>query len=642
MKYEHLFSPITINQLHLPNRVIMGAMHLGIEGKENGIDKLVAFYQQRAKENVGLIITGGAAVSPEGIGGSDFLKIYKDEHVKELKKIVDGVHEVGGKIALQLFHAGRIARKQICGYKPVAPSAIRSPIGADTPKALSTTEITNIILAFAEGAKRAKDAGFDAIEISGSEGFLINQFISPVTNKRTDQWGGSFRNRIRFPIAVVKAVRKAVGPDYPIIFRMSGLDLIEGSTTESETLELARRLMLASVDALNIGIGWNESAIPTLSMQVPRANFVPIAMKIKEVVSIPVIVNNRINNPDDANFIIQNNEADLVSMARPFLADPQILTKAKLGRTEEINTCIACNQGCLDHIFTGRQVTCLVNPEAGRETELSLVKTQTNKHILVVGAGPAGLEAAKTLAMRNHRVTLVDENEEIGGKINYAKKVPGKEEFNEMLRYFQVMLEKHSVEQKLNYRLEKNDPLLKEADEIVIATGTVPRIPDIPGIRNNPYVYTYQDVFEGKIPSGDKIIIIGGTNIACNTALYLLEQKNYNIMMLEQSEKFGKGIGKTTRWATLLKLKEKNVEMIGNVTYNKIKDNTVHITVNECNVFLKADTIIIAAGQAPNNSLYKEIKNSYPNVHVIGGAYLTDGLDAERSIFEATLLARSL
>lgn len=642
MKYEHLFSPITINQLQLPNRVIMGSMHLGLEGLENGIERLITFYQRRAKEHVGLIVTGGVVISPEGSGGNDFLCIYKDEHVEDLQKIADGVHEVGGRIALQLFHAGRYAHKALTGLDPVAPSAIKSPINRDVPKALTNTEIANIIRAYEEGAKRAKQAGFDAIEIMGSEGYLINQFVSPVTNQRTDQWGGSFRNRIRFPLEVVKAVRKVVGEHYPIIFRMSGLDLIDNSTTESETLEFAHRLMLAGVDALNIGIGWHESTVPTISMKVPRANFVPVATKIKEAVSIPVIASNRINNPLDADLIIKNNEADLVSMARPFLADPEILTKAKENRTDEINTCIACNQACLDHIFTGRYASCLVNPEAGRETELVLTKANKQKNILVIGAGPAGLEFAKTAAMRNHKVMIVDEKDTIGGQINYAKMVPGKDEFNEMLRYFRVMLNKYGVEVKLGYRVEKNDPLIQEMDEIIVATGITPRIPDIDGIKNNPNVYSYKDIFDGHVPEGKKIVIIGGGGIACDLSLYLLDKNDYDITMLQRSEKFAKGLGKTTRWATLLDLKQKGVKMIGNVTYNKIEGSTVRITLDDEEMALVADTIITASGQLPNETLYNELKEIHPNVHLIGGARLALGLDAKRAIHEATILARNI
>lgn len=620
----------------------MGSMHLGLEGVENGIERMVTFYQRRAKEHVGLIVTGGVAISPEGSGGHHFLAIYEEKHIDDLKKIADGVHEVGGRIALQLLHAGRYAEKAITGLDPVAPSAIKSPINRDVPKALSDEEITKIIQAYAEGARRAKEAGFDAIEIMGSEGYLINQFISPVTNQRTDEWGGNFRNRIRFPLEVVKAVRKAVGDDYPIIFRMSGLDLIDHSTTESETLELAKQLQQASVNALNIGIGWHESQVPTISMKVPRVNFVPIATKIKQSVSIPVIASNRINNPDDANFIIEQNEADLISMARPFLADPEILTKAKENRIDEINTCIACNQACLDHIFSGQFATCLVNPEAGRETELLIKEADKKKKILVIGAGPAGLEAAKTLAMRNHEVTIIDEKDTIGGQINYAKNIPGKEEFHEMLRYFDVMLNKYGVEKKLNYRLEKNDPLLNEYDEIIVATGITPRKPTIDGINNNPFVYSYKEIFDGHIPQGDSIIIIGGGGIACDLSLYLLDKYDYNITMLQRSDKFAKGLGKTTRWATLLELKQKGVKMIGNVTYNKIEGNALHVTIHDEDVVLTANTIITASGQIPNESLYDELKRTYPHVHLIGGARLASGLDAKRAIYEATVLARTI
>lgn len=642
LSYSHLFSPITINSLTLPNRVIMGSMHIGLESEENGFEKLIAFYTRRAKEEIGLIVTGGAAVSPEGRGGANFLSIYDDEDIDKFKQLTKAVHDVNGRIALQLFHAGRYAEKAYTGLDPVAPSPIKSPISRDVPKELTTNDIAKIIYAFEKGAYRAKLAGFDAVEIMGSEGYLINQFVSPVTNKRTDQWGGNFRNRVRFPLEIVKAVRKTVGPDYPIIFRMSGIDLIENSTTEHETIEFAQRLIVAGVDALNIGIGWHESNVPTISMKVPRMHFVPVAAKIKQSVSVPVIASNRINNPKDANDIIATGKADLVSMARPFLADPEILTKARNNRVDEINTCIACNQACLDHIFTGKIASCLVNPESGRETELTLTKAARKKKILVIGAGPAGLEVAKTAAMRNHLVTIVDEQPIIGGQINYAKSIPGKQEFTEMLRYFQVMLDKYGVMKKLGYRIDARDPLLKEADEIVIATGIIPRIPEIPGVEQNQFVFSYKEVLDGKIPEGKKLIIIGGGGIACDLASYLLAKNDYEITMLQRSKTFAKGLGKTTRWATLMDLRNKGVTMIGGVTYKEIDHQKLKVIINEAEVVFEADAIITATGQLPNQSLYQALQKKYDNIHVIGGARSAENLDAKRAIYEATILARSI
>ncbi|HHY21473.1 MAG TPA: FAD-dependent oxidoreductase [Bacilli bacterium] len=641
MSYPAIFSKKKINTMTLQSRVLMGSMHLGLEGVEGGTDKLIAFYSRRASEHIGLIVTGGVAVNAEGAGGSSFMKIYRDEDVEDLKRLTAAVHEKGGKIALQLFHAGRYAYKAETGIQPVAPSAIRSPINPDTPRALSSDEVLETIKAFGEGAKRAKEAGFDAVEIMGSEGYLINQFISPVTNQRDDDWGGSFEKRIRFPLAVVNSVREAVGSDYPVIFRISGLDLIDNSTTEEETLILAKELETAGVDALNVGIGWHESQVPTISMKVPRGYFVPVATKMKEVVSIPVIASNRINNPNDAEDILREGKADFVSMARPFLADPELLTKAKEGRVEEINTCIACNQACLDHIFSGQFASCLVNPEAGRELELTLNPASKKKKIFVIGAGPAGLEASRTAAKRGHEVTLIDEKADIGGQLNYARIVPLKQEFNETIRYYTVMLKKLGVNLQLNRRIEADDPILQEADEIIIATGIVPRTPDFPGVQQEN-VLSYREVFEGKLPEGKEIVIIGGGGIACDLSFFLMSKGDYSITLLQRSKAFARGIGKTTRWATLMELYQKGVKMLGEIQYKKIEGNDIYLEKDGEEIKLSADTFILASGQLPNNSLYEQLKERYPHVHIIGGAKLASELDAKRAIYEGTIVGRSV
>lgn len=641
MSYPAIFSKKKINTMTLQSRVLMGSMHLGLEGVEGGTDKLIAFYSRRASEHIGLIVTGGVAVNAEGAGGSSFMKIYRDEDVEDLKRLTAAVHEKGGKIALQLFHAGRYAYKAETGIQPVAPSAIRSPINPDTPRALSSDEVLETIKAFGEGAKRAKEAGFDAVEIMGSEGYLINQFISPVTNQRDDDWGGSFEKRIRFPLAVVNSVREAVGSDYPVIFRISGLDLIDNSTTEEETLILAKELETAGVDALNVGIGWHESQVPTISMKVPRGYFVPVATKMKGVVSIPVIASNRINNPNDAEDILREGKADFVSMARPFLADPELLTKAKEGRVEEINTCIACNQACLDHIFSGQFASCLVNPEAGRELELTLNPVSKKKKVVVIGAGPAGLEASRAAAERGHEVTLIDEKADIGGQLNYARIVPLKQEFNETIRYYTVMLKKLDVNLQLNRRIEANDPILQEADEMIIATGIVPRTPDFPGVQQEN-VLSYREVFEGKLPEGKEIVIIGGGGIACDLSFYLLNKGDYSITLLQRSKAFARGIGKTTRWATLMELYQKGVKMLGEIQYKKIEGNDIYLEKDGEEIKLSADTFILASGQLPNNSLYEQLKERYPHVHIIGGAKLASELDAKRAIYEGTIVGRSV
>ncbi len=642
MSYETLLSPITINQLTLPTRVVMGSMHVGLEGEENGLEKLIAFYKERAKHHIGLMVTGGAAVCPEGSGGAHFMSIYKEDDVDYWKPLTNAVHKEGGRIALQLFHAGRYAYKAFTGYDVVAPSVIKSPINPDVPVALNGEQVKETIAAFASGARRANAAGFDAVEIMGSEGYLINQFTSPVTNKRTDEWGGSFENRIRFSLEIVKAVRNAVGENYPVIFRMSGVDLIENSTTEEETKQWAQQLEKASVDMLNIGIGWHESRVPTISMKVPRNNFVPVATAIKQCVSIPVITSNRINNPIDANAILEKGAADLISMARPFLADPAIVSKTIAGNVDDINTCIACNQACLDHIFDLKPASCLVNPEAGRELELQLVPTKTKKRILVIGAGPGGLEAARVLALRGHSVVVADESDKIGGQLNFSKIVPGKNEFHETLRYYDKQLQKLNVQVRLKHKIDDRDLLIDEADEIVIATGILPRKPDIDGVdREN--VVSYKDIFEGKIAARENIVIIGGGGVACDLAILLKDKGAKNITMLQRGNSFARGIGKTTRWATLMELKMKQIKMIGGISeYKMINEEAITFSINGEEQSVKADLIVYASGQLPNRNLFDRLKEKEKKVHIIGGAKEAGDLDAKRAIYEGTVIAREI
>ncbi|MDQ0257407.1 2,4-dienoyl-CoA reductase (NADPH2) [Evansella vedderi] len=642
MSCEALFKPISINTLTLKNRVIMGSMHVGLEGLENGVEKLTEFYRLRAKYNVGLIVTGGAAVNKEGSGGLDFMTIYEEKDVERWKPLAAAIHNEGAAIALQLFHAGRYAYKTLTGMDPVAPSSLKSPINPDVPKELSHGDILKTIEDFATGARSAKEAGFDAIEIMGSEGYLINQFVSPVTNKRKDAWGGSFENRIAFSLNIVKAVREAVGRDYPIIFRMSGLDLIENSTTEEETFQWAQALEKAGVDLLNVGIGWHESRVPTISMKVPRMNFVPVAEGIRQHVNIPVVASNRINDPRDANRILEKGTVDLVSMARPFLADPKILAKSLEGRFDEINTCIACNQACLDHVFEGQPASCLVNPEAGRETELSLNPTFHPKKVLVIGGGPAGLEVSRVAAERGHSVTLVDQNGEIGGQLNYSKRIPGKEEFYETLRYYRVQLELLGVKVILNKQATANSSFVHEADEIVIATGIKPRIPNIPGI-DNPSVVSYRDVFEGIAPYGKEVVIIGGGGIACDLALFLKEKATEKITLLQRGKSFARGIGKTTRWATLMELRQKGVEMIGGIeSYNKMEGATVFFSREGKEHIISGDTVILASGQLVNNELADQLKRLGKSIHVIGGAKHALGLDAKNAIYDGAIVGRKI
>ncbi|MBU9714879.1 FAD-dependent oxidoreductase [Evansella tamaricis] len=643
MGLHALFQPLAIRSMTIKNRVIMGSMHVGLEGLENGVEKLTEFYKLRAKHEVGLIVTGGAAINAEGSGGLDFMTIYKDDDVERWKPLTSGVHDSGGKIALQLFHAGRYAYKALTGKEPVAPSPIQSPINPDQPREMSQEDIERTIHEFADGAKRAKEAGFDAVEIMGSEGYLINQFVSPATNMRDDRWGGSFENRIRFSLRILTEVRKAVGNNYPIFFRMSGLDLIKGSTTEEETIRWAQELEKAGADVLNVGIGWHESRVPTISMKVPRLHFVSVAEGISNNVSIPVVASNRINDPRDGDRLLQKGTVDLISMARPFLADAQIISKAKEGRFDEINTCIACNQACLDHVFEGLPASCLVNPEAGRETELTINSTSEPRKILVVGAGPAGLEASRVAAERGHKVTLVDEKGEIGGQLNYSKRIPGKQEFFETLRYYQVQLELLGVDVRLKHRLEENDPLLREVDKIILATGIIPRIPEIPGV-NHSNIKTYRDVFDGD-SVGKHVTIIGGGGIACDLALYLREKGVQTVTLLQRGKSFARGIGKTTRWATLMELRQQKIRMIGRIeTYKKIENDgkTIVFQLDGEEQSITSDTIILAAGQLVNNKLAITLEKLGKNVTVIGGAKHAFGLDAKKAIYEGTIIGREI
>ncbi|MGE5703383.1 MAG: FAD-dependent oxidoreductase [Clostridia bacterium] len=667
MELQHVWQPIRLADLELPNRVMMGSMHVAIKTANGGINRIARFYAERARGGVGLIVTGGVGISPEGGLGQDDLNIYSDEHIELLRPIPEAVHQVGGRIALQLFHAGRYAYQEVTGLLPVAPSPLQAPINRTAPRELSAAEIEQTIQQFVDGAIRARQAGFDAVEIMGSEGYLINQFLSPVTNCRADEWGGDFANRTRFGVEVARRVRKAVGQDFPVIFRMSGLDLMPESTTMDETIEFARMLEEAGVNALNIGIGWHESKVPTIAMMVPRGSYAWVARQIKEAVRIPVVASNRINDVRLAEQILFEGMCDMVSMARPFLADPDILRKAGEGRLDEVNTCIACNQACLDHVFDHKEVSCLVNPQAGRERELEIVPAPASKRVAVVGAGPAGLEAARVLAERGHQVTIFERRSQLGGQLNYAKKVPGKQEFNETLRYYQVQLDRLGVTLKLGVEVSASQLLEAAFDEVVVATGVQARKPDLKGI-DLPHVVSYQDVFEQKALVGKRVAIIGAGGIACDlshllahngsitsdVAHYLQEHQvlspkqlarnehsGRSITLMRRGKHVGSGLGKTTRWAVLAQLAKQGVKMMTGIDYVEITEAGVMYQEKGESKLLEADTVIVAAGQTPNNQLYEELKGKVP-VHVIGGAREAGELDAKRAILEGTMVGRSI
>ncbi|WP_444998531.1 FAD-dependent oxidoreductase [Aliikangiella sp. IMCC44359] len=671
--FPALFSPITIHNHVLPNRAIMGSMHTGLEEMRGGFDKLAQYYKERAEGGVGLIVTGGIApnfvgrVSPLGCQLSFFWQVYKH------KKITKAVHSAGGKIVMQILHTGRYA------YHPfaVAPSAIKAPITPFKPRELSHNGIMKTIKDFVNCAKKAQDAGYDGVEIMGSEGYLINQFIVSKTNKRKDQWGGSFENRIRLPIEIVKAVRKATGSNFIIIYRLSMLDLVDKGNSWEEVIALGKAIEASGASMINTGIGWHEARVPTIATSVPRANFVWVTEKIKPHISIPLITTNRINTPEIANNIIANKKSDLVSMARPFLADAEFMNKAKAGQAEKINTCIACNQACLDHIFEHKRVTCLVNPRACYELELNFLKTQQVKNIAVVGAGPAGLSFATYAAERGHKVTLFDASDKIGGQLNIANQIPGKEEFYETLRYFSERLKDTNVKVVLNRKITADFVADSQFDEIIISTGIKPRVPPIEGIQHSK-VLTYLDVLKDKKVVGAKVAIIGAGGIGFDVAEYLthqgkslslrpeawasewgvdldygnrggllaktqIEPSPREVYLLQRKEtKPGKNLGKTTGWIHRSSLKNKQVKMLTGVEYLKIDDDGLHIRTKNEQQCLCVDNIIICSGQTPLRSLYDELVKNGKNAHLIGGANAASELDAKKAIREGAELAANI
>ncbi|WP_026376153.1 NADPH-dependent 2,4-dienoyl-CoA reductase [Aestuariibacter salexigens] len=669
--YPHLFQPLDLGFTTLKNRVLMGSMHTGLEEAPNGHKRMAAFFAERAKGGVGLIVTGGIGPNDEGATHAKTRRLDSDEAVSEHKEITDAVHENGGKICMQILHTGRYA------YNPnlVAPSAVQAPINQFKPKALDEQGIQKQIDDFVFTARQAQKAGYDGVEIMGSEGYFINQFIARRTNHRDDDWGGEYENRIRLPIEVVRRVREAVGENFIIIYRLSMLDLVEGGSSYDEVVTLGKQIEKAGATIINTGIGWHEARIPTISTKVPRAAFTWVTAKFRDALSIPVITSNRINMPDVAEEVLARGDADMVSMARPFLADADFVNKAEQGRADEINTCIGCNQACLDHVFSGQMTSCLVNPRACHETELDILPADQIKRIAVVGAGPAGLAAATTAAQRGHKVTLFEASSEIGGQFNIAKQIPGKEEFYETIRYFKRMLELTHVDVRLNTPVTASDLNSGEFDEVILATGIVPRTPDIPGIEHEK-VYGYLDVLRDKKPVGKRVAIIGAGGIGFDTSEFLShegESSSVNIpqfmqewgidmelnarggvegmtpqvhpsareiyLLQRKSTKVGAGLGKTTGWAHRLGLLNKGVKMLSGVEYLKIDDQGLHIRVQNEEQVLPVDNIVICAGQEPRKELVEGLNAPY---HLIGGADVAAELDAKRAIDQGTRLAAAL
>lgn len=674
MKYKHIFEPLDLGFTTLKNRILMGSMHTGLEEEKNGLERIATYYAERAKGGVGLIVTGGIAPNIQGWTGPFSARMSNKKHARHHQKITQAVHDEGGKICMQILHAGRY------GYHPfnVAPSKIKAPINPFKPFKLTKSGINRTIRDFVSCAKLSKVAGYDGVEIMGSEGYLINQFITTHTNKRTDKWGGSYENRMRLPITLVKSVREAVGEDFIIIYRLSMLDLIEKGSTWEEVVLLAKEIEKAGATIINTGIGWHEARIPTIATSVPRAAFTWVTKKMKEEVSIPLITSNRINMPETAEKVLAEGHADMISMARPFLADPEWVNKAAQERDDEINTCIACNQACLDHVFKQKVASCLVNPRACHETEFDYSPTKEPKKIAVVGAGPAGLAAATIAAQRGHLVTLFDADREVGGQFNIAKQIPGKEEFYETIRYFKKQIELHNVTTKLGARVSADDLSKSDFDEIILATGIKPRTPKIEGIDNEK-VLSYLDVLKHKKPVGKRVAIIGAGGIGFDVSEYLSHEgestslnindwlkewgidKNLQarggiegmspelhpspreIFMFKRSKgKFGGNLGKTTGWIHRANLKKKNVQFINEVQYTKIDDEGLHYTKNEENKILKVDTIVICAGQTPFKELLAPLETTGKKVHVIGGADVAAELDAKRAIDQGSRLAARL
>ncbi|MCC4593578.1 NADPH-dependent 2,4-dienoyl-CoA reductase [Xanthomonas campestris pv. cannae] len=668
--YPHLFAPLDLGFTQLRNRILMGSMHTGLEDRARDFPKLAAYFAERAAGGVGLIVTGGFAPNVVGwlkpFGG----KLSWPWEVRPHRQVTAAVHAHGAKICLQLLHAGRYA------YHPlsVAPSKLKAPINPFTPRALSARGVERQIDAYAHAAKLAREAGYDGVEVMGSEGYLINEFIAPRSNRRNDAWGGDAAKRMRFAVEIVRRIRAACGPDFIIVYRLSLVDLVEDGSDWQEIVLQAQAIEAAGATLINSGIGWHEARVPTIATSVPRAAFAAVTAKLKPHVRLPLIATNRINMPDVAERILAGGGADMVSLARPLLADPEWANKAQRGQAQAINTCIACNQACLDHVFENKTASCLVNPRAAAETELNYLPTRAPKRIAVVGAGPAGLACATVAAQRGHRVTLFDSASEIGGQFNVAKRIPGKEEFHETLRYFRHQIDATGVELRLHTTADA--ALLADFDEVVLATGIVPRTVEFPG-ADHPSVVSYLDVLQGRVQAADKVAIIGAGGIGFDVGEFLVhagastaldparwmaewgvdpqfegrgalckprpERPARSVWLLQRSPgRPGARLGKTTGWIHRATLKAKGVTMLGGVEYLGVDDSGLRIRVDGAEQVLPVGTVVVCAGQEPRRDLQAALQAAGRSAHLIGGADVAAELDAKRAIAQGSRLAAQL
>ncbi|MGW7084402.1 oxidoreductase [Streptomyces sp. NPDC054871] len=671
-RYPNLLNPLDLGFTTLPNRVLMGSMHVGLEEAPGGFRRMAEFYATRARGGVGLIVTGGIAPNELGRPWDGGAKLTTEAEAEEHAGITAAVHAEGGKIAMQILHFGRYAYHE--GL--VAPSAIKAPISPFVPRALEDDEVEQTIEDFVRAAELAKLAGYDGVEVMGSEGYLINEFIAAPTNQREDRWGGAYENRIRFPVEIVRRIRERVGADFIIIYRLSMLDLVPGGSTLEEVVHLAKEIEAAGATIINTGIGWHEARIPTIATSVPRGAYTFVTKKVMGEVSVPLVTTNRINTPEIAEQLLADGAADMVSLARPLLADPDFVAKAKAEKADAINTCIGCNQACLDHTFNLQITSCLVNPRACHETELVLAPARHKKRVAVVGAGPAGLAFAVSAAERGHDVTLIDAASEIGGQLNVARKVPGKEEFDETLRYFRTQLELHGVDVKLNTRATARDLAEAAYDEVVVATGVTPRTPEIPGI-DHPSVVGYLEVLRDSAPVGERVAIIGAGGIGFDVAEYLTDSgdkasldpatyfRQWGVdmdykdrggltapdrptpprqvhLLQRKTSKVGQGLGKTTGWIHRTELRHRGVTMVAGASYDLIDDAGLHITVDGQSTVIPVDTVVLCSGQDPRRDLYEELLAAGHSAHLIGGADVAAELDAKRAIKQGTELAAAL